>query len=204
MASISNRVYTPQDPISHRGKTAVSSVASATLLYIYIYTHIYSRRVRRLQIPPAGHGIDADRDRVTLSKKIRKMSAGEKRRKSFPATAARPAAEPQFSWGTEQRQDLYARSDSTSIPIHPLSHGSYVVLHWLYTLSFFISLEILELILFFFFFFFIIYSFDPSFDRSKKYLVEFFILIINFLNLYHVKFFDNSPTFAYINIFRFE
>lgn len=147
-----------------------------------------------MQIPPAGHGIDADRDRVTLSKKIRKMSAGEKRRKSFPATAARPAAEPQFSWGTEHRQDLYARSDSTSIPIHPLSHGSYVVLHWLYTLSFFISLEILELILFFFFFFFIIYSFDPSFDRSKKYLVEFFILIINFLNLYHVIFSDNFPT----------
>lgn len=81
-----------------------------------------------MQIPPAGHGIDAGRDRVTLSKKIRKMSAEEKRRKSFPATAARPAAEPQFSWGTEQRQDLYARSDSTSIPIHRLSHGSYVVL----------------------------------------------------------------------------
>ncbi|KYN34400.1 hypothetical protein ALC56_11508 [Trachymyrmex septentrionalis] len=29
MASISNRVYTPQDPISHRGKTAVGSVANA-------------------------------------------------------------------------------------------------------------------------------------------------------------------------------
>jgi len=28
MASISNRVYTPQDPISHRGKTAVGSVAT--------------------------------------------------------------------------------------------------------------------------------------------------------------------------------
>lgn len=130
--------------------------------YIYIYTYI----VCRLQIPPAGHGIDAGRDRVTLSKKIRKMSAEEKRRKSFPATAARPAAEPQFSWGTEQRQDLYARSDSTSIPIHRLSHGSYVVLDWLYTLGFFISLEILQLILLSFF---TIYSFDHSFDRSKKY-----------------------------------
>lgn len=164
MASISNRVYTPQDPISHRGKTAVSSVASATLLYIYIHTYI----VRRLQIPPAGHGIDAGRDRVTLSKKIRKMSAEEKRRKSFPATAARPAAEPQFSWGTEQRQDLYARSDSTSIPIHRLSHGSYVVLDlvvhsWLfYILGNFTANP-------YFFLFFTIYSFDHSFDRSKKY-----------------------------------
>lgn len=132
--------------------------------YIYIYTYI----VCRLQIPPAGHGIDAGRDRVTLSKKIRKMSAEEKRRKSFPATAARPAAEPQFSWGTEQRQDLYARSDSTSIPIHRLSHGSYVVLDlvvhsWLfYILGNFTANPS-------FFLFFTIYSFDHSFDRSKKY-----------------------------------
>lgn len=133
--------------------------------YIYIYTYI----VRRLQIPPAGHGIDAGRDRVTLSKKIRKMSAEEKRRKSFPATAARPAAEPQFSWGTEQRQDLYARSDSTSIPIHRLSHGSYVVLDWLYTLGFFISLEILQLILLSFF---TIYSFI-TLSIARRNIVEF-------------------------------
>ena len=64
MASISNRVYTPQDPISHRGKTAVSSVANALPLPLPLPRHgpdtpvepPYSRRSRRCRIADSAGG----------------------------------------------------------------------------------------------------------------------------------------------------
>lgn len=147
MASISNRVYTPQDPISHRGKTAVSSIANAPVLLEPPANHPaqppHGSSNTTTPLPPErpmpdcrfrrrATGIDGSQERPTLSKKIRKMSAGEKRRRSFPgkcslrsgaAVFGRPRSE---TIGTFVRSRRAIPSDLVSMQLdHGRVYGCY-------------------------------------------------------------------------------